>query len=127
VHKATGEFVWPMIHTLRPTEITMIQWKHSSVAGAALILSGAVSTWAVAANSARAGGPGNAGITAQVKSAIAQRRDLQAPNEIYVETRDHVVYLSGRVYTSLSGDDASEIARKIPGVTGVVSTIWVDE
>ena len=105
----------------------MYQWKRFSVAGAALILSGAVSTWAVAANSARAGGPDSAGITAQVKSAIAQRRDLQAPNQIYVETRDHVVYLSGRVFTSLSGDDALEIARKVPGVTGVVSTIWVDE
>ena len=81
----------------------MIQRKHFSVAGAALILSGAVSTWAVAANSAHTGSPDNAGITAQVKSAIAQRRDLQAPNDIYVETRDHVVYLSGRVYTSLSG------------------------
>ena len=105
----------------------MIQRKHFSVAGAALILSGAVSTWAVAANSAHTGSPDNAGITAQVKGAIAARRDLQAPNDIYVETRDHVVYLSGRVYTSLSGDDASEIARKVPGVTGVVSTFWVDE
>jgi len=105
----------------------MNQLKHFSVAGAALILSGAVSTWAVAANSARAAGPDNARITAQVKSAIAQRRDLQAPNQIYVETRNHVVYLSGRVYTGLSSDDASEIARKVPGVTGVVSTISVDE
>jgi osmotically-inducible protein OsmY len=117
----------PMIHTYNQTEIAMIQWKHFSVPGAALILGVTVSAWAVAGSSATARGPDDAGITAEVKSAIAQRRDLQAPNQIYVETHDHVVYLSGEVYSSLSGDDATEIARKVPGVLQVVSTIWADE
>ena len=105
----------------------MTQWKHFSVAGAALILGATAGTWAVAGTSATSRGPDDAGITAAVKSAIAQRRDLRAPNQIYVETRDHVVYLSGQVNSSLSGDDATEIARNVPGVTQVVSTIWVDE
>ena len=107
----------------------MIQWKHFSVTGAAaLLLGGTVSTWAVAGSSETARGPDNAGITAEVKSALAQHPDLPAaPNQIYVETRDHLVYLSGRVYSSLSGEEATEIARRVPGVTQVVSTIWVDE
>ena len=105
----------------------MIQWRHFSVTGAALILGGTVSTWAVAGSSATAQRADDAGITAEIKSAISQRRDLQAPNQIYVETRDHVVYLTGRVYSGLSGDDAMEIARRAPGVTQVVSTIWMDE
>ena len=105
----------------------MIQWKHFSVTGAALILAGTVNAWAAAGSSASARRPDDAGITAQVKSAIAQRRDLQAPNQIRVKTRGHVVYLSGQVFSSLSGDDATEIARNVPGVTQVVSTIWVDE
>ena len=105
----------------------MIQWKDLSAVGAALLLGGTVSTWAVAGSYATSRGPSNDGITAQVKSAIAHRGDLQAPNQIYVETRDHVVYLSGSVYSSLNGDEAVEIARNVPGVTQVVSTIWVDE
>ena len=105
----------------------MNQWKHFSVTAVALLLGGTVSTWSVAGTIATARGPDDAGITAEVKSAIAQRRDLQAPNQIYVETRDHVVYLSGRVYSSLSGDGAMELARKVPGVTQVVSTISADE
>jgi osmotically-inducible protein OsmY len=105
----------------------MIQRKHFSVTGAAFILSGVVSTLAVAGNSSTARDRDNAGITAEVRSAMAQRRDMQAPNQIYVETRGHVVYLSGQAYSSISRDDALEIARKVPGVTQVVSTIWVDE
>jgi osmotically-inducible protein OsmY len=105
----------------------MIQWKYWSVTGGALMLAGTVSTWAVARNSATARDPGNAAITAEVTSAIAQRRDLHAPNQIYVETRDHVVYLSGPVYSSVGRDDAIEIARKVPEVRQVVSAIWVEE
>ena len=106
----------------------MIHWKHFSVTGAILILGATVSTWAVAGSAATAArGPDDAGITAAVKSAVAQRRDLQAPNQIYVETRDHVVFLSGLVYSTLSGGDAIEIAGKVHGVTQVVSSISVDE
>ena len=40
-------------------------------------------------------------ITEAVEQAIAQHPDLKAPNQIYVDTRDHVVYLSGVVDNSL--------------------------
>ena len=95
---------------------------------AALVLIRAAATWAVAGTPADAGVIANQTITAEIRSAFAQHRDLQAPNQIYVDTRgDHVVYLSGQVYSSLSGDDAIDIARSVPGVTRVVSKISVEE
>jgi osmotically-inducible protein OsmY len=69
----------------------------------------------------------DARITADVVGVIAQHRDLGPPNEIYVDTRDHVVYLSGVGVTSLIEDNAKDIARQVPGVTRVVSTIGVEE
>jgi hypothetical protein len=103
----------------------MTNWKFS-VVSAALILSGTFSAWAIA-RSPNVGNPDDGRINAEVREAIAQHRDLGAPNQIYVQSRDHVVFLSGWVYSGLSGDNAIEIARKVPGVTRVVSTIGVDE
>ena len=105
----------------------MSQWKFFSVMGGVLILGGALSSGAIARNSSNVGGPGDAEITADVQGAIAQHRELGAPNQIYVDTRDHVVYLSGTVYNFLIRDDANEAARSVPGVDRVVSTIWVEE
>jgi len=105
----------------------MSQWKFWSVMGSALILGGAFSSGAVARNSSNIGAPDDVEITAAVQGAIAQHRGLGAPNQIYVDTRDHVVYLSGTVYNFLLGDDATETARSVPGVNRVVSTIWVEE
>jgi osmotically-inducible protein OsmY len=104
----------------------MTKWKFS-VIGVALILSGTLSTWAAAHNPSNVGNADDGQINADVREAISQHRDLGAPNQIYVETRDHVVFLSGWVYRSLSADDAIEIAGRVPGVTRVVSTIAVEE
>jgi hypothetical protein len=38
--------------------------------------------------------PDDAAITARVKEALAQHPDLAPPNQIYVDTRDGVVYLT---------------------------------
>ena len=105
----------------------MTKWKYLRLMGAALTLSGALSAWAADRNSAKVPNLDDGRITTDVKAAIAQHRDLGAPNQIYVDTRDHVVFLSGLVSNSLSGDNAIEIARQVPGVTRVVSTIGVDE
>jgi osmotically-inducible protein OsmY len=75
----------------------------------------AFSSGAFARNSSNIGALDDVRITADVQGAIAQRREL-APNQIQVDTRDHVVYLSGMVYSALIGDDATETARKVPGV-----------
>jgi osmotically-inducible protein OsmY len=104
----------------------MREWK-LSVTGAAIILGGAFSSGAVAGNSANVRRPDDVQITVDVQGAIAQHRELGAPNQIYVDTRDHVVFLSGMVYNFLMEDDATEIARQVPGVNRVVSAIWVTD
>jgi osmotically-inducible protein OsmY len=63
----------------------------------------------------------DAKITANVKALIAQRRDLG--NQVYVQTRNGVVYLSGQVATDLQRESAEGAARQAPGVTSVVNNI----
>jgi osmotically-inducible protein OsmY len=104
----------------------MSKWKFNLMGGA-LILTGTLSAWAATRDPSNVGNPDDAQINADVTAAIARHPDLGAPNQIYIQTLDHVVYLSGWVSTDLSADDAIEIAGKIPGVTRVVSTIAVDE
>jgi len=66
-------------------------------------------------------------ITEAVKQAIAQHPDLNAPNTIYVDTRDHVVYLSGLVDNSEATENAEQLARQVAGVVRVVNTIAIDK
>jgi osmotically-inducible protein OsmY len=106
----------------------MTKWKYFTVTGgAALILSGTVAAWAGDRNSSMVGSLDDVGIKADVMEAIAQHRDLGPPNQIYVDTRNHVVYLSGVVITSQIEGSAEDAARQVPGVTRVVNTIGVDE
>jgi osmotically-inducible protein OsmY len=67
----------------------------------------------------------DARITESVKSAIAQHPDLAAPNLIWVQTREHVVYLTGTVGDGLSRDNAVSVASAVPGVVKVVDEIAV--
>jgi osmotically-inducible protein OsmY len=101
----------------------MTRWKCTRVASAVLILSGMVSACAVE----RASSLEDARTTADVQSAIAQHPDLGPPNQIYVQSRDHVVYLSGLVDTGLATRTANDVARQVPGVSRVVSTVSVDQ
>jgi osmotically-inducible protein OsmY len=66
-------------------------------------------------------------ITEAVEQAFAQIPGLNAPNTIYVDTRDHVVYLSGLVEDSLATENAEQMARQVAGVVRVVNTIAVDK
>jgi osmotically-inducible protein OsmY len=66
-------------------------------------------------------------ITYDVMQSIAKHPDLGPPNEIYVNTRDHVVYLTGTVDSSSTKDNAKAVARQVTGVTDVVSTIGVSK
>ena len=105
----------------------MTKWRYFAVTSAALILSGTLTAWADTQNSSIVRSLDDVRITADVMGVIAQRRNLGPPNQIYVDTRDHVVYLSGVVISSLIEDNAKDVARQVPGVTRVVSTIGVDE
>jgi osmotically-inducible protein OsmY len=63
-------------------------------------------------------------ITAAVLSRFNQRLDLE-PQAITVQTLDRVVYLQGLVSSGLEIDTAESIARQVPGVRRVVSSIAV--
>jgi osmotically-inducible protein OsmY len=62
-------------------------------------------------------------ITQQVQAALAKQPDLQAPNQVYVQTRHHVVYLSGLVDTPFQRQAAESLAASVPGVTRVANGI----
>jgi osmotically-inducible protein OsmY len=71
------------------------------------------------------GCPGDAKITSTVEAAFARHPDLGAPNEIAVQTLNHVVYLSGPVSDGNMRKTAESIASKIKGVTRVENSIYV--
>jgi|SRR5215469_8368034 len=98
----------------------MTKWKQIAVTAVAL-----ATTLSALSVDAIAGTPDDTKITADVLGAMAQHRDLGPPNQIYVTTHNHVVYLSGTAYNRLSVDNAIAIARAVPGVTRVVCTVGV--
>jgi hypothetical protein len=65
---------------------------------------------------------GDAKITAEILSQFREHSELE-PNAITVQTLDHVVYLNGLVSSNLEIATAESIARQVPGVTRVVSSV----
>lgn len=72
------------------------------------------------------GCPGDAQITTAVERLLNQDAALRAPNLIYVQTLDRVVYLSGEVATDLQRESAESTALQAPGVRRVVDTIGLE-
>ena len=70
------------------------------------------------------GCPGDAKITADVRSRLSQCRFLEA-YAIRVQTLNHVVFLEGVVTSGLEIDTAGSIAREVPDVARVVNSIVV--
>jgi osmotically-inducible protein OsmY len=70
-----------------------------------------------------AGCPGDAKITADVQALFHEYSAMQPPNLVYVQTLDHVVYLSGRVNTDLERLTAETVALSVADVTRVVNSI----
>lgn len=69
------------------------------------------------------GCPGDAQISAEVRTLLDRHTELRAPNLIYVQTLDRVVYLSGQVATELQRDTADSVAAQASGVRRVVDII----
>jgi osmotically-inducible protein OsmY len=67
----------------------------------------------------------DAKITTAVRAQINQHSDVGPPDSVRVETREHVVYLSGFVSTGLMKQTAEDLARQTPGVTRVVNEIGI--
>jgi hyperosmotically inducible protein len=66
----------------------------------------------------------DSGITAKVKTQFATDTTVKA-HEINVDTKNHVVTLTGAVDTQAARDRAVEIARDTKGVTDVVDNMTV--
>ena len=64
-------------------------------------------------------------ITTAVRAQINQHPDVGPPDSVRVETREHVVYLTGFVSTGLMKQTAEDLARQTPGVTRVVNEIGI--
>jgi osmotically-inducible protein OsmY len=103
----------------------MTKSKYIGVMSFALALSGLLSGCAL--ERAFADDPEDPEITAAVDALIRQHPDLNTPNTLYVSTRNHVVYLSGLVDSGLVTEEAEALARQVPGVVGVVSTVAVEQ
>lgn len=69
----------------------------------------------------------DAKITDAVRASLAQHPDLGPPNLLNVETRNHVVYLSGTVDDGEVTANAKAVAAQVPGVVRVVSTVGIDK
>ena len=69
---------------------------------------------------------GDAKITAEVRTLLAQSPSLGAPNEISVQTVRGVVYLRGVVSTPLQIEEAGRIAEQATGVTDVQNMLTVN-
>ena len=100
----------------------MSKSRRLSVSSAALTAAGILSACAVDPHA-----PADASITALVTQALAQHPDLGPPNQIFVDTRGHTVYLSGTVNHSLVVADVQDVVRGVPGVSQVVTNIGVTQ
>jgi len=66
---------------------------------------------------------GDAAVTDEVRALLQQHPALGPPNQIYVNTEDRVVFLSGQVATELQRAIADEVALGAPGARRVVNNI----
>jgi osmotically-inducible protein OsmY len=62
-------------------------------------------------------------ITSEVKTSFDQYPELAIPNAIQVQTHNQAVYLYGNVATGLQRNEAISLARRVPNVKRVISSI----
>ena len=94
---------------------------------AILIAAGALAACATDPASGSAASSSDAKITQNIEAQIDKRPDLAPPEEIEVQTKNHVVYLSGLVDSGVAGENAELVARQTNGVTDVINMIAVEE
>jgi osmotically-inducible protein OsmY len=71
------------------------------------------------------GSPADERITASVQAQLAQQPDIEAPDQLYVQTISQVVYLSGTVSSGWQRCVAEAVAIEVAGVDRVESSISV--
>ena len=80
----------------------MIEAKYFKAVALAIVIVATLFGCALDRQAATGARQEDARIAADVKAVIEQHPDLGPPNLIYVDVRDHVVYLSGLVNTDLT-------------------------
>jgi osmotically-inducible protein OsmY len=91
----------------------------------ALVLTGALAGCAAYSKCGFRGCPGDANITAEVRTRLDQYPALQAPNSVRARTLNRVVYLYGQVDTDLERQLAESVAVEAAGGARVVDSIAV--
>lgn len=66
---------------------------------------------------------GDAQITHEVQSLLRAHPALGPPNQLYVQTSDRVVFLSGEVATAYQREEAESVARTAPAVRQVINSV----
>jgi osmotically-inducible protein OsmY len=66
---------------------------------------------------------GDAQITSAVQLLLREHPALGPPNQLYVQTSDRVVFLTGQVATDYQREEAAALARTAPGVRQVINTV----
>jgi osmotically-inducible protein OsmY len=92
-----------------------------------LITAGVLAGCATDPVSGPGGGSGDAKITQNIEAQFDKQPDLGPPQEIEVQTKKHVVYLSGLVDSGVAVADAESVARQAKGVSDVVNMIAVEQ
>jgi osmotically-inducible protein OsmY len=68
----------------------------------------------------------DAKITAEVDTLLSKQRNLrEADDQVYVQTIDGIVHLTGHVTTDMQRDKADLLAREAPGASRVADTMTV--
>ena len=62
----------------------------------------------------------------EVQSLLREHPALGPPNQLYVQTSDRVVFLSGQVATDYQREEAESVARTAPEVRRVINSVALD-
>jgi osmotically-inducible protein OsmY len=92
----------------------------------ALILPAVLAGCAVSALCGYRECPEDAAITAEVWALLDHYPELRPPNQLHVQTHEHLVMLSGMVNSEYERRLAESVAHEAKGVTRVVSYVGVN-
>jgi len=92
-----------------------------------LITAGVLAACATNPASGPGSGSSDAKITQNIEAQFTKRADWSPPEEIEIQTRNHVVYLTGIVDSGVEVENAESVARQTEGVSDVVNSIAVGE
>src|ERR1700678_4367928 len=93
----------------------------------ALFFAGALSGCATYSKCGFSGCPDDAKITANVEAELRKHSELETPEQLHVQTLNHVVYLTGEVSSGLQSEIAASVVTRVKGVSRVENSISIDK